>query len=250
MGERIRRIPPPSWEGQVKALIRRRYAHFAESDRFSHKGNERAKKAGYPTDLLCALPSRIIETYSGCGYLLEGLDLSKSKVVVDLGCGCGLDSFLVAMKMEKKGLLIAVDLTSAMLGRLMEVRDEMSKKNNSTVVPLSGDMESLPLKAEIADLVIANASFNLTINQKTAFKEAARILRPGGRLVARELIREGPLSADLALDPMAWNTSLGGVLEEVELDSIICSAGFAEVQFSSHQPFPPVTAVRVEAIKP
>ena len=62
--------------------------------------------------------------------------------------------------------------------------------------------------------VLANASFNLTVNKKKALAEAHRILKPGGRLIARELIREGELPDEIAQDPQAWNASLGGVCEQ------------------------------------
>ena len=229
MPGKIRGASPPSRESQVKALIRRRYAHLAETDAFPPEGAKRAREAGYPEDWLDALPSRISKTYCGCGYLLEEMDLTGSQVVVDLGCGAGLDVCLIAGQMDKGGLLIALDLTPAMLFRVQEARHQMSETIDTTICLLAGDMEELPLKDNVADLVLANASFNLTLNQQTAFSETARILRPGGRLVARELIREEQLSTDLAQDPMAWNSSLGGVLTEEALDQTIRAAGFNQV---------------------
>ena len=91
------------------------------------------------------------------------------------------------------------------------------------------------------------ASFNLTLDKQAAFAEAARILRHDGRLIARDLVRKGPLPTEIAENPMAWNASLGGVLEEAELCDAVCAAGFSDVRISDHRPFSVVFAVRVQA---
>ncbi len=83
-----------------------------------------------------------------------------------------------------------------------------------------------------------------------ALAEVWRILRPGGRLIARELVREGDLPDEIAHDPTAWNASLGGVLEEKEWRRLLDAAGFANLVIAGHRPFNPVIAVRIEAVKP
>ena len=179
--------------------------------------------------------------------MLEEVDLSGVRVGVDLGCGAGLDAYLVARDLVGGGMVVALDLTPPMLNRVRQVADALP---DLSVHPVAGDMEQLPLKGGAVDLVLANASFNLTLDKHAAFAEAVRILRPGGRLVARELIRVGELPAEIAQDPMAWNASLGGVLEEEALCDVAGAAGFAHVRISHHYPFPPVVAVRLEAVKP
>ncbi len=226
------------WAEQVKAQIGRRYAAMA--DDFPPGAAGRAREAGYPTDL----PAWIAGRFSGCGYALDKLDLAGVRVAVDLGCGGGLDALLLSRALPRDATVIALDLAPAMLARVSEAA------GNCTILPLAGDMERLPLGDAIADLVVANASFNLTLDKPAAFAEAARILRPGGRLVIRDLVRDGALPCELAEDPAAWNTSLGGVVGEAELSAAARSAGLAQVQISGHRPFPPVTAIRLEAVKP
>jgi SAM-dependent methyltransferase len=247
MQSQIRDSEPLPWTQQVKGIVRRRYAHLAETDGFRPGGAERARRAGYPQDWLDGLPDRVAGSYCGCGYPLEDVDLAGVRVAVDLGCGAGLDARLLAGRLAAGGMVVALDLTPGMLARVGEATRVLS---GSEVCRVAGDMERLPLRDGVADLVLANASFNLTVDMGAAFAEAARILRPGGRLVARELIRDGELPPEIAEDPTAWNASLGGVVEEDELRQALRAAGFVGVCISRHRPFPPMVAVRLEGMIP
>lgn len=237
----------PHWTDQVKAQISRRYGNLAESGGFPPGGVERAREAGYPKDLLATLPTGVADRYSGCGFALAGLDLAEVRVAVDLGCGAGIDARLLSARLAKGALVLALDLAP---GMLVCVREATGDGVGATIRPVAGDMERLPFADGIADLILANASFNLTLDKQAAFVEAARILRPGGRLVVRDLVHSGALPPELAQDPAAWNTSLGGVLAQADLYEAVRGAGFDSVRISDHQPFPPVTAIKLEASKP
>jgi SAM-dependent methyltransferase len=246
-------IAPPSWQTQVKAAVGRRYAQQAKAWAFAPGGAERARKAGYPQDWLERLPHGLAEAYLGCGFALEEVDLAGVRVVVDLGCGAGLDARLIAEALGPDGMVLALDLAPAMVERARRVVGAVGAVGApaaSTLRFMAGDMEQLPIAAGTVDLVLANGSFNLTVDKETAFSEARRVLRPGGRLIARDLVREGELPAEIAQDPIAWNASLGGVLEQDDLSTALRGAGFDQVRISHHRPFPPVVAVRVEALKP
>jgi arsenite methyltransferase len=241
-----RTTAPPSWEEQVKTQIRRRYDRMAAEDTFRPGAAERAVSAGYPQNKLNKLPSGVADTYSGCGYGLAGIDPAGVSLAIDLGCGAGLDTLLLAQDLPEDAKVIAIDLAPEMLQR---VKGGAGLIKGAAIYPLASDIECLPLNNNIADLVIANASLNLTIYKEVVFKEIFRILRPGGRLVARDLVRFAELDAELAQDPGAWNTSLGGVMLENELFDAAMQAGFDRLDISEHTPFGPVTAVRLEAIK-
>ena len=237
----------PNWTDQVKVQIARRYGKLAEPGGFLPGGADRARDAGYPEDFLATLPADIADRYSGCGFLLSSVDLSGVNVAVDLGCGAGLDARLLAGRLSRDAVILALDLTPGMLTHVLEA---VAGSDGATVVPVAGDMERLPVASGIADLALANASFNLTMDKEIAFAEAARILRPGGRLVVQDLVHDDELPAELTQDPAAWNTSLGGVLRQAELNDAVCRAGFESVRIFGHKPFPPVTGVRLEACKP
>ena len=240
-------VKPRAWEEQVKSFVRKRYAHLAEAHAFPVGGADRARGAGYPARFIDGLPERVSSSYCGCGYLLEGVDLAGVQTAVELGCGAGLDARLLSEKLEEGARLFAVDFAPQMLHRTHEAF--VGLHQGARVHLLAGDMEKVPLRDGVADVVLANASFNLTVNKKKALAEAYRILKPGGRLVARELIREGELPGEIAQDPQAWNASLGGVCEQTEWESLLASTGFCDIDISGHAPFRPVVSVRIHARK-
>ena len=231
----------------MKSYVRKRYAHLAEAHAFPEGGAGRAREAGYPARFIDGLPGRVSASYCGCGYLLEGVDLEDVQTAVELGCGAGLDARLVSERLDAGAALFALDLAPQMLHRAREALEGV--RSSARWHLLAGDMENIPLVDGIADIVLANASFNLTVDKRKALIEARRILKPGGRLIARELIREGELPVEIARDPQAWNASLGGVCEETEWESLLAGAGFDEVEISGHAPFRPVVSVRIHARK-
>jgi SAM-dependent methyltransferase len=226
----------------VKELIRRRYRRHAH-DAGDWGGRGRAVRAGYDPDLLDGLDEAIVERWAGCGNVLAGAPLAEASVVVDLGAGSGLDALLASALGTPAPLVVTVDLTP----ELLAVAGAASDNN---IVPIAGDFEQLPLADACCDLVIANAALNLALDQRTAFAEACRILRPGGRLHMCELVRDGDLPPELLCDPLAWSASLGGVPTEAELIEAMRLAGFEDIAVTDHRLFAPVIAVRVDAARP
>jgi SAM-dependent methyltransferase len=223
-----------TWEQQVKAQIRRRYAN-----QIGENGAAKAIEHGYPSDLIESLPPALIEGYSGCGYLFEGLEFSGDETVVDLGSGAGVDSYIASTRLPR-GTVISVDMTFEMLPKI---------NYQQLLINICGDIEYLPLADACADIIIANASFNLAISKEKAFAEAFRVVKSNGKLVARDLIKTEDLPAEVLSDPLSYNTSLGGALEEDALISEIEKAGFKNVTLSDHRPFSYVHSVKIEAMK-
>jgi arsenite methyltransferase len=226
-------------ETYVKGLIRRRYRHHAVDDGWG--GRARAIHAGYDAGRLDALPGAVVERWAGCGNVVADAPLTEDAVVVDLGAGAGVDGFLLAAS-PLKPRVIAVDLSPEMLA--------VPDRQPDRIWRVAGDFENLPLADGIADVVVANAALNLALDPVAAYREAWRILRPGGRLHIRDLVRDGDLPTELLCDPLAWSTSLGGVMHEPDLVAAITAAGFEGIAITDHQPFPPVVSVRIDAHKP
>lgn len=206
---------PYSREFLVKDQIKRRYGQMA------------------------AAAARPQDAESGCGNPLEDLDIAGVATAVDLGCGAGRDAAALAGLLPPGALVIALDLTEAMAALARSVG----------VAPVTGDIEMLPLPGASVDLVIANASLNLVLERRRAFAEIYRVLKPGGRLRARDLLLAGALDAEIMKDPLGWNTSLGGVPEEAVLAGALSQAGFTGVVISGHAPFAPVVSVQIDAVK-
>ena len=237
------------WERELKRRIGRRYGDMARDRSFAPGGADKLTTAGYPGDWVRRLPKDIAAAYSGCGFPFAGLAFDKLRRVVDLGCGAGIDALYIAQQLAPGGTVTAIDLAPEMLARAAGATGAAGWLNRDKIRFLAADMERLPLAPECADLVVANASLNLAADKGRALGEMFRILAPGGRFVARDLVRNGPLPAEVLSDPLSYNTSLGGALEEKELYSALSEAGFAEIEISDHRPFSMLETVLIRAAK-
>ena len=237
------------WSDELKERIRRRYSRLIAERNFPPGAARRVLDAGYPPAVLERVPEELIAAYRGCGFPLAGFSLTDIRFAVDLGCGVGIDACWMASEMSSESTIVALDMTLPMLQMLSRLRDRHALPPVS-VWPVAGDMEHLPLASGIADLVVANASFNLTVDKTAAFNEAYRILRPGGFLAVRELVREDELPREILEDPLSDVTSLGGTVTEEDLRCAVADAGFINVRITDHQPFSCVLSVQLNAVKP
>jgi len=236
------------WSAEIKARIRRRYARLA-GDTAPTAGARRMEEDGYPGAVIKRVPLELAAAYSGCGFPAADVNLATVRNAVDLGCGVGIDAWWVASEMAPGGTVIAVDMTLPML-RGLRPASACGTPTGCLIFPVAGDLERIPLVSGVADLVLANASFNLAVDKEAAFEEAFRILKPGGRLAARDLVLEEALPREVLEDPLADVTSLGGVVTEDELRRVVEGAGFAGVRIADHRPFSYVVSVQLTALKP
>lgn len=237
------------WSAEIKARIRRRYARLAEGTDVPLAGACRMREHGYPDAIIERVPPELAAAYSGCGFPLAGVNLARVRHAVDLGCGVGIDAWWAASEMAPGGTVVAVDMTVPML-RMLSPASGLGIQPGCLIFPVAGDLERIPLASGTADLIVANASFNLAVDKEAAFAEAFRILKPGGRLAARDLVLEEALPREVLEDPLSDVTSLGGVVPEDELRHAIASAGFTDVQIADHRPFSYVVSVQLTAHKP
>ena len=229
-----------AWEFQIKSQIKRRYARQALEDNFRPNSATRMKELGYSQDMISLLPDELQGAFSGCGCPISDLTFAGNEVVIDLGCGAGIDGF-IASKLVPSGVVISVDFTFEMLKIL---------QNNAQGTPvnvLASDVESLPLRSGIADYAISNAVFNLTPNKDMAYREMHRILKPRGRIALCDLVCNGELPREILEDPLAHTTSLGGVVDEDKMRSALEAAGVVEIKIKNHSQFSVVVAVMITA---
>jgi arsenite methyltransferase len=182
--------------------------------------------AGYETEELQSAPAEAAEFSLGCGNPTAIAGLKAGEVVLDIGSGGGLDSFLSAQKVGSPGRVIGVDMTPEMLER---ARQTAEKSGYSNVEFRFGHAEDLPVKDSTVDVVLSNCVINLTSDKGKAFNEAFRVLKEGGRLHVSDIVTDGQIPLDMREDPNNWPDCVYGALPEQEYLDLISQAGFTDM---------------------
>ena len=156
----------------------------------------------YSRDQLGSLPYGAREWALGVGNPVAWAGFREGEVVVDLGCGAGIDTLLAAQSVGPNGRAIGVELLPEMIARAETFAAEAGVGNAEFH---QAEMESLPLPDASADVVISNGAINLSARKSRVLAEAHRVLKPGGRLSVADLtIREEDLPAEILTHPSAW----------------------------------------------
>lgn len=164
-------------------------------------GERATRQAGYPRDLLAGLPEQVVEAFAGVAYPFEWGLPEPGERVVDIGSGGGLDSIIAARSVGGDGAVVGVDMTDEMLDRSRHSAQELGLGH---VDFRRGYAEELPVPDGWADLVISNGVFNLIPDKHRAYREVARVLRPGGRLQAADICVEKPVPEAAKEDIDLW----------------------------------------------
>jgi ubiquinone/menaquinone biosynthesis C-methylase UbiE len=156
----------------------------------------------YEPEVLAEVPRVAVENALGVADHLRYADIEAGEVVLDLGCGAGIDTVLAARRTGAEGRVIALDFLPEMLELTEAAAAEAGLANVET---LEGDLEAIPLPDESVDHVICNGVFNLSPRKSRAFAEAARVLRPGGKLTVGDLtVDEEELPPEILTHPATW----------------------------------------------
>ena len=216
----------------IKEMVRSKYGSVAVSGLSSDHAGVRAvaEAFGYSPEELAAIPAGANMGLS-CGNPTATAHLRPGEVVVDLGCGGGLDVFLAAAKVGPKGKAIGIDMTSEMLAL---ARKNAAHGNNGSGFPNvefhQATIDKLPLPDASVDCVISNCVINLASDKPAVFREIVRVLKPGGRLAVSDIALKKPLPPEIGQDLMAYVGCIAGaVLIEVYRRQLN-EAGFAGVE--------------------
>lgn len=155
------------------------------------------------------------------------MELKEGDIVLDLGSGSGIDVFLSANKVGNSGKVIGVDMTKEMI----ENATNNAKKGRYENVEFKlGEIENLPIENDSIDIIISNCVINLTLNKLKAYKEAFRVLKPGGKILVSDLVTEGELPEEIKRSFEAWSECTAGAIEKEEYLKIIETAGFSNIE--------------------
>ncbi len=187
---------------------------------------EVAKELGYDASDLAALPEEA-NLGLGCGAPIGFLAPQTGETVLDLGSGAGIDAFLAARRVGPQGHVIGVDMTPEMLDK---ARAGAARMGFSQVEFRAGRLEALPVDAASIDAVTSNCVINLVPDKPAVFREIARVLKPGGRLVVSDIVLERPLPPALAADLLGYVGCISGAEQKARYFSDLAEAGLGDIE--------------------
>jgi arsenite methyltransferase len=193
-----------------------------------------AIQLGYTPSQLADLPEGA-DMGLGCGNPTAILALKPGQSVLDLGSGAGIDCFLAAKKVGVRGSVIGVDMTPEMLTKARENARQGGYKNVDFRL---GEIEHLPVGDASVDVVISNCVIVLTPDKGRVYREAFRVLRPGGALAVSDMVASRPITAKERADPSLWLSCASGALEVREVKALLKRAGFVDVRVDLRRPGP------------
>jgi SAM-dependent methyltransferase len=167
----------------------------------------------------------------GCGNPVALASLKSGETVVDLGSGGGFDCFLAAKQVGETGRIIGVDMTPEMITKARKNADKMGTKN---VEFRLGEIEHLPLADNSADLIMSNCVINLSPDKLQVYREAYRILKPGGRLSISDVLATATLPAEIQKNLALVTACVGGAATFEDTEKILEDAGFQSIRITAH----------------
>jgi arsenite methyltransferase len=259
---------------ETKSVVRQRYATIAEGD---PNGNccgpqaggcctaasgpqDHAQALGYSEAQIKAAPAGA-NLGLGCGNPVALAALRPGQTVLDLGSGAGFDAFLAGQEVGPAGFVIGVDMTPAMITK---ARQNKAKGDHANVEFRLGEIEHLPVGDATVDVILSNCVINLSPDKERVFREAFRVLKPGGRLAISDIVALRPFPDSLRKDWELYTGCVAGAAQVEDLKRMLRTAGFEKIQVEPREEsrmvlkewFPGqglenyVASATVEAIKP
>jgi SAM-dependent methyltransferase len=208
--------------------VRDKYAQVAVSGLSTDHAGVRAvaEAFGYTAEELASLPAEANMGLS-CGNPTAFASLKPGEVVVDLGCGGGLDVLLASPKVAPGGKAIGIDMTTEMIER---ARANAARMGLANVEFHHSTIDRLPLADGSVDCIISNCVINLAPDKRAVFREMYRVLKPGGRVAVSDIALRKPLPDEVSRDVLAYVGCIGGAISFADYQQGLRDAGFAGVQ--------------------
>lgn len=172
------------------------------------------------------LPSDVTDLSLGCGDPVTLASLTEGQFVLDLGSGGGIDCFLAAKKVGSAGKVIGVDMTPAMIDRARANKNKLGVEN---VEFRLGEIEHIPVEDKVVDVVISNCVINLSPDKPAVFREAFRVLKPGGKFAVSDIVTDGDLPEIIKESISAWAGCVAGAMDVNVYVESLEAAGFVDI---------------------
>jgi len=209
-------------ETQVKEMYRQ-VAREEEAQLHFAVGRPLALRVGYPDELLDAIPAEALASFAGVGYHLDLAALAQGAEVLDLGAGSGTDAFCAAVQVGSSGRVVGVDFTDEQIEKAIRLRD---RDGFAQVEFVEASIDALPFADATFDVVISNGVVNLSPVKHRVFAEAARVLRPGGRLAIADIVSGRALKERTRRNVELWAACIAGAIPRSSYLETIEAAGF------------------------
>jgi ubiquinone/menaquinone biosynthesis C-methylase UbiE len=206
---------------RLEAEVKDMYRHVAreeEAELHFEVGRGLAEHLGYSGELLDAIPAAAVASFAGVGHYLDLAALEPGEEVLDLGSGSGTDVFCAAVLVGEAGRVVGVDITDEQLKKAARLREQVGL---SQVELVEAHIEELPFEDESFDAVLSNGVINLSPVKGRVFAEAARVLRPGGRLAIADIVSGRALKERTRRNVELWAACIAGAIpRNAYLDAI------------------------------
>jgi SAM-dependent methyltransferase len=217
----------------IKEMVRNRYGSIAAASASCcapatsccSPEQTKAARIGYTEAELNAVPEGA-NLGLGCGNPQAIAALRPGEVLIDLGSGAGFDCLLAAQQVGPEGRVIGVDMTHEMLSK---ARDNAARVGAANVEFRLGELEHLPVGDAIGDVIISNCVINLVPDKAQVFREAFRVLKPGGRLAIADVVNVKPLPPELASDQALLCGCVAGAAAPAAIEEWLGAAGFTDI---------------------
>jgi len=222
-------------DADVRTVVREKYGAIAQGAKGGGSGccgsdcctgGDVLTEIGYTADQAAAIPDGA-DLGLGCGNPLQHAAVAPGETVLDLGSGAGIDCFLAARETGPTGRVLGVDMTPAMIEK---ARANLAKSAFTNVEFRLGEIEHLPVADASVDVIISNCVVNLSPDKPQVFREAMRVLKPGGRLLVSDLVLTRPLTDAMRHDVNLYVGCVAGASLEGEYLQHMRDAGFGGVE--------------------
>ena len=218
---------------ELKQLVGEKYSKVAACHNEKHgfpTGKPFALAVGYPKDELDKLPSSLVESFAGVNFPKSFQEMKQGDVVLDIGCGAGLDLYFASKKVGMRGKVYGIDISEEMVKKASSNMQQINLKNAEVKLAHS---DSIPLADESVDVVTSNGIYNLSPDKKAVLSEVYRVLKQNGVICFSEIVLKQELELEIRKSVKDWFRCIGGALTLDKFVDLMEEVGFMDVEVLS-----------------